>query len=193
MYSDIYKKVGDQFVKGKMEEIYLHIPGSTYYRPTPLLVFEDGSLRCADCDIDIATLEAALKSGKLATTVPESYTISIVYNAVHTLTVPPSQKKNNEEFVQYIQSVIESLNEPYCTHEQCRELFRQYLIEGTDATLEHLRTFFATFPLDDQPCFECALSKDALHVLMNREGHYNKAQREYVLGDYFDDQWIVVK
>ncbi len=97
-----------------------------------------------------------------------------------------------ERFITLVKNRIKSLNEVDLSSE-CIGLFRDYLIETSANNLSKLKETFFSLPEDRRVLFEIADYKDPLLAFMKTGKEFTREQREYMLNDYFDGEWIELK
>jgi hypothetical protein len=190
----IYKKIDGRFLKGESWPIFLRVDARNYYEQKELLVLEDGSLFCAGCHISLEELKTALDSGKLTTVIPDQESVWIPYNKKCEIYWTPLYE-DNTDMLAFVKNRIQELQaaEQDYPKANCITYFKEYLIDATDANLERLKTEYAKVPVDNRLFFELSASKDALNHLMESGKHLNRQQRESILNNYFENQWIIIK
>lgn len=188
----LYKKIDQQFLKASSVVVYLWIEPSAYYQQEDLWVLEDGRFYCADVVLTKGELETALDNGKLAVTPPVGSRVALPRLGYYTVDKAFSPVYDRAGWLQALSRICASLPQPTTTGDQCAAYFKEYLIEATAANLERLHQEFKKLPADGQLLFEFS-EKDALYRLMQSGKHLDRAERQYILNDYFEDAWVVIK
>lgn len=187
-----YLKIGQQFLKADSISVFLWVESTSYYQQEKLWTLEDGRFYCADCLLTREEVETALDNGKLAMIVPKGESLFIPRYGRQLLQKASTPVYDREGWLHSFSQTVERLQQPPTPASNCYTYFKEYLIEANDANLQQLQQEYKKLPSDGQLLFEFS-EKDALYQLMQSGKHLDREKRQYILNDYFEDEWIILK
>jgi hypothetical protein len=184
----VYRKSNGQIVKGFRFNI-LNVDDD--YHLIDLNVYADGHIDCLG-SIEMDKLEELLNSGKLTRSLPENARIFIPFIGYIHSAYSISSIQDNDQFIQIIKQKIGELKRGESDDQICIEKFKEYLLNPSELNLKNLKISWNKLPIDQRALFEVEY-KDPLMELMNQEKQWSKEEREYMLKDYFEGEWLEMK
>lgn len=182
-----YRNENGSLIKGAIFKIILNNGG---YYLTDLIVYADGEIYCLG-RISMEKLKDYLNSGKLVRTLPKESTLFIPFLGYVQVSNDVSSSYGNDKFIEILNETIKSLNEEN-QKEKCIQLFKEYLLNPNHQNLKKLKKSYSLIPQNERALFEIDY-KDALVKFLSTEKELSREEREYILNDYFDGEWIELK
>ena len=183
MKSTIYRLEDGKEIKGVI--LYAIIDNLNFYF-TEIKVYEDGLIDCWEL-INLETFKDRLRTEKVRVSLPPDSKLNIP-NLGEIEISNFLNYKSNDDFVKEIEDVITELNGRKGRQRICIDLFKEYLIDDSDANFKKLKVAFEDLPSHQKKLFEMVDYKDPLIGLLIRGETFSREIREYMLKDYFDGE-----
>lgn len=98
-------------------------------------------------------------------------------------------EKTTEDFLKEIEDCIVYLNGGKDRCDLCIDQFKEYLVNPSQNNLQKLKVLYDDVPSHKKVMFEIARQKDQLIKLMEENTYFTKEERQYILSDYYDENW----
>jgi hypothetical protein len=192
MSTEIHRVENGQVIKGIIFNMFL-IEGNNYFL-VDLKIYADGFLDCFG-PITFEELDRSFKSGRLSIQVSKELKDMVLYIPyIGRIRFSSFFKVDIEKRdpIEIIKNVIIRLNKEETESDRCMGLFKRYLIDPNKNNYEALKESFDKLP-GAKNLFEGADYKDPVVQLFKRGLQYSREEREYMLYDYFEGEWIEIK
>lgn len=186
-----YRIHEEQLIKGYIFNIIL-FQEKNYYL-IDLKVYADGYIDCLG-EINIKSLKELLDSGKLIRNLPQGESLFVPYIGYIQTNQHLQPSYNDERFIEIVEDSIKKLNSPIENYiAECILLFKFFLINPKELYFEEIKKKYFLIPEKNKVFFEISPEKDPLIKLIEKEFKFTKEEREYLLKNYYDGEWIELK